>query len=82
MNIVNNAGITDNSVKTIKTKKANLDLYPLAYKNFVNSKEMNHLVAARIIQRCWRRYKACKIDKEIEKNIQEVPKKFWYWFGF
>lgn len=52
-----------------------MDLNPYNYKMFVNSKKMSPVTAARIIQRSWRRYK-------INKNLEQVPKRFWSWFGF
>ena len=52
-----------------------MDLNPFSYKTFVNSKKMAPSVAARIIQKSWRDYKT-------RKNLQEVPKRFWSWFGY
>jgi hypothetical protein len=52
-----------------------MDLNPYTYKTFVNSKKMTPDVAAIIIQKTWKNYK-------VKKNLAEVPKRFWSWFGF
>lgn len=50
------------------------DLYPLKYKNFINSKIEKHR-AILIIQKAWRKY-------IINKNMKEVPSRFHNWFLF
>jgi hypothetical protein len=48
------------------------DLYPLRYKNYINSK-MTKNKAVLIIQKAWRNY-------IFKKNMEHVPSRFASWF--
>ena len=48
------------------------DLYPIKYKNYVNSKRLTPTQAAVIIQRSWKRHRSNKVPR----------KSFFYWLGF
>ena len=51
------------------------DLYPLKYKNYINSRKFDENTAAVIIQKRWRKY-------IVVKNLKSVPYRFLSWFGF